>query len=462
MPLKGLIFAGLFLLCAVGALVLPCLGVYGYIADYCIGSASQWWEAPFSGLGIRYSLTLALTTAIGMLLQRDKLRFGESFLQRQEVLMLLFLGTVWLSDFLTGQSIGRYITADHPTIKMTKVIVFAFMLSHVITDRKKAQALFWTLVISSLILGMQAYDVPRSAFRQGRLESVGGADFRDANRFAGFMASMLFIVGTQFLRSGWRGRLISFLAGGFTANAVILARSRGALLGLACGIFAAAIMAPKKYRGKILIGLVLATAGVFYLTDPQTVDRTSTITATGEERDSSAQSRLEIWEGGVKMLIANPVFGVGPGNFYQNIGKYVPQHSGRDAHNTFVRCAGELGIIGLSLFVLLAWNAIRILRRCSRELSQLPPDVGKDLLWMNYGCLTGLIAMLAYGMTGTLVYTEYLWWMLTFPVCMQRVLENELADMNLAAQQETEPTKAVESKAETLPNRRSRKDEYTS
>ncbi|RAM00003.1 hypothetical protein DO021_21375 [Desulfobacter hydrogenophilus] len=32
---------------------MPYLGVYGYIADYCIGPSQQWWEAPFSGIGIR-------------------------------------------------------------------------------------------------------------------------------------------------------------------------------------------------------------------------------------------------------------------------------------------------------------------------------------------------------------------------------------------------------------------------
>jgi len=137
MPLTGLIFAGLFLLCAGGALVLPCLGVYGYIADYCIGPASQWWEAPFSGLGIRYSLTLALTTAIGMLLQRDKLRFGDSFLQWQETLMLVFLGIVWLSIFMGVETVGYYTTVDHPSVKFTKIVVFALMMTHIITDKRK-------------------------------------------------------------------------------------------------------------------------------------------------------------------------------------------------------------------------------------------------------------------------------------------------------------------------------------
>ena len=41
MSLKGLLYIGLFGLCAVGALFLPQLGIYGYIADYCINPAGS-------------------------------------------------------------------------------------------------------------------------------------------------------------------------------------------------------------------------------------------------------------------------------------------------------------------------------------------------------------------------------------------------------------------------------------
>jgi O-antigen ligase len=158
------------------------------------------------------------------------------------------------------------------------------------------------------------------------------------------------------------------------------------------------------------------------------LERTSTITAGQEERDSSAQSRIEIWNGGVKMLLNNPVFGVGPGNFYQNIGKYQPLHPGRDAHNTFIRCAGELGFPGLIILLLILLNAARILLKLKQNFFMLPPDTGEEIRWLSYGCLTALAAMLAYGMTGTLIYTEYLWWLLTLPACIQRVFDNELAE----------------------------------
>lgn len=135
------------------------------------------------------------------------------------------------------------------------------------------------------------------------------------------------------------------------------------------------------------------------------------------------------------MLKAHPLLGVGPGNFYQYIGNYQPLHPGRDAHNTLVRCAGELGLVGLSIFVWLVFNAFRILRQCIRDASLFPPEIAKDFQLMSLGYMAALFAMLGYGMTGTLIYTEYLWWMLILPACMQRAFDNEMDLLQASHQQ---------------------------
>lgn len=379
-----------------------------------------------SKMGIRYSFTLALVTMVGICINMKKLRYGDSVLIKQEYLLLLFLLLVLIFSILKPETVGRYSTVDSPSVKLLKVAIFLLMMTHVVTDKQKLDGLFWTMIIASLILGLQSYNMPRSAFVQGRLEGIGGADFGDSNRFGGFMAGMLFIIGVQFLNSGKAGKLLCFVAGGFTANAVVLTRSRGALLGIAGGMLAAAIFAPKKYRIKLILAMVLAGIGVFSLTDERAVERIGTITAEEEERDSSAQSRLEIWHGGMKMLLDNPLFGVGPGNFYQNIGKYQPKHPGRDAHNTFVRCGGELGLPGITLFVLIIVNAILMLSRCIKACMENASETRKDLMWKAYGGMTGMAAMITYGMTGTLVYTEFLWWMLMLPVCIERTYQNEI------------------------------------
>lgn len=432
MGLRTLLFVGLFVFALLGALYNPLVGLIGYMGHYCIGPERQWWHAPLSGYNIRYSFLLAIVAAISILINRSKLAYGQ-VLVKQEWLILAFIAVIWLAAIASPASIGRYSTVDHPTMKMLKISFFLLMLSHVATDRKKLKIVTWSFVIFALILGTQAYEVPLSAFSHGRLESVGGADFGDANRFGGFMAGMLFIIGCQFLNSSrlWERALV-FLAGGFTANAIILTRCRGAMLGLAVGMLVALFFSAPRYRKIMVVGLIAAGLGFAHLSDDAFVERSSTIIVdSGDERDASASSRLEIWEGGLKMLMAHPLLGVGPGNFYQNIGNYQPLHPGRDAHNTLVRCAGELGLVGLSIFVGIIFNAFLILRKCIRDASVFPPEVEKDFQLMSLGYLAALAALLAYGMTGTLVYTEYLWWLLIIPVCMQRAFNNEIEAQRL-------------------------------
>lgn len=426
MGLRTMLFVGLFAVALIGAFYTPLVGLIGYMGHYCIGPERQWWHAPLSGYNMRYSFSLAVVAAISILINHGKLAYGR-LLVKQEWLILAFIAVVWLADLTSAASVGRYSTVDHPTMKMLKVGFFLLMLSHVATDRKKLKIVTWSFVVFALLLGLQAYEVPMSAFNKGRLESVGGADFGDANRFGGFMAGMLFIVGCQFLNSTnlWERGLV-FLSGGFAANALILTRSRGAMLGLIVGMLVAFIFSSPRHRKIIVVGLLAAGLGIFQLSDEAFVERSTTITRQADERDASASSRLEIWEGGLKMLIAHPLLGVGPGNFYQYIGNYQPLHPGRDAHNTLVRCAGELGLVGLSIFVWLVFNAFRILRQCIRDASLFPPEIAKDIQLMSLGYMAALFAMLGYGMTGTLIYTEYLWWMLILPACMQRTFDNEM------------------------------------
>ena len=323
MGLKTILFILLFAFCSGGALFSPILGVLGYVGNYVIGPGGKWWHAPLSPLGIRYSYLLALLTGVGIALNWRRLRFGKSIFVRQEKLILLFLGIVWMSVAIGEATVGQYTKVDHPSMKMTKMVIFALMLSHVVTDFKNLDRLLWVLIIAALILGLQAYDTPRSAFNRGRLESVGGPDFREANYLAAYLAAMLPLIGVQFLRSKWLGKATCLLAGVFVTNAIILTRSRGAVLGLALGVLVALLLAPKKHRSKILIGLIVAGLGGLYLTDPQFIARTSTIARPQEERDAASQNRIAIWRGAAKMIVSNPL-GVGAGNFFQTIGRYAP------------------------------------------------------------------------------------------------------------------------------------------
>ncbi|MDY0269730.1 O-antigen ligase family protein [Trichloromonas sp.] len=426
MSLKGLIFIGLFGFCVVGAVFLPHLGIYAYLADYCINPSDQWWGRPFAQMGLRVSFTLALATIAGIVFQWKKLSFGEALLYPQEKILLAFLLLVWLLVFVGPETVGRYGSVDHPSIKLTKIVIFTLMMTHVITDLKKLSGLFWVLATAGLILGIKAWQTPYGRFVGGRLENIGGADFAEANFFAAFMAAMLPIIGIQFLRSKhWLVKLYALGCGAFTANAVILCRSRGAFLGVAMGAVAALWFAPKRLRKKILVLLIVGALGGLYLTDDLFVERISTITTDQQEMDSSTSSRIELWKAGAKMVLNNPV-GIGPGNWYQTIGHYIPEYEGKDSHNTYVKCAAELGLLGISLFVFLLWQTYGTLKKVHGGAGGLVAEDAEDFSQFYFALTVSLVVILTCGIAITMIYTEVVWLLLMLPICLRRAYDNHV------------------------------------
>jgi O-antigen ligase len=430
MGIKTVIFVGLFALCAVGALFNPLLGVLGYVGHYMVGPERQWWERPIQDLGIRYSYVLALATFVGIAFNYRGLRFGKSALSGQEKLLILFLAVAWLVTLITPETVGRYSTVDHPTVKFVKVVIFVLMLTHVVTDVKKMNYLLWAFVAGALVLGLQARAESRSSFIHGRLEGIGGPDFSDSNFLAAYMAGMLAIIAIQFMRSGWLGKFVALVSGAFTANTIILTRSRGALVGLAGGAITAMFLAPRKYRVKILAGLIVAGLGMYYLTDPQFRERAMTITHDEEEMDKSALSRVLLAKAGLKMVADHPL-GVGVGNFYQTIGKYIPEYQGKDAHNTYIRCMTETGLPGICVFLAIIVSGAVSLRRSIRRCHELPADRQADVFYLTYGLCVAMVTVLASALTISLTYTEGLWWFLLLPSALGRAMDNYEADLEL-------------------------------
>ena len=428
MSLKGLLFIGLFSLCSIGAFFAPQLGIYGYVAEYCIGPTRAWWGAPFAAMGIRFSFTLVLVTAVGMFLQREKLQFG-TLLYGQEKLIIVFLGCILFSVLFNGDISGLYTSVDHPSIKMVKVFIFVFMMTHVITDIRKIDSLFWVFVSVALFIGLQAWQAPASQFVRGRIEGMGGVDFSEANFLAAFMASMLPIIGIQFLRSNLLGKFYCGAAAAFTANTVVLCRSRGALLAIFIGVIVSLFLSPKKYKKQILILLILGSLGGLYVMDEQFITRGSTITQTGENRDSSAQSRLRLWRAGARIISDHPL-GIGAGNWFKTIGIYLPEYEGKaalDAHNTYVKTTAELGVQGGLFLLLIIFSSFRQLRRVKLEaLTRLSEKNGNDFILFSFALTVSLTIVLMCGMTITMLYTELTWLLLLLPTCLGRALDNVL------------------------------------
>ncbi len=382
-------------------------------------------------LGIRYSLSFAVLTAVGIILNRDKLKF-KKLLVRQEVLALVMLLWLWMLYLISPETVGRYVTTDHPTIKLTKAMIFCLMMTHIITRSKDLDKVMWLFVVGSLLLGLQAYELPRSAFIGGRLDArVGGSDFLDANALAAFMVAGSIIAGTVLMRASWKGKLVCAATGAFSLNTIVLCRSRGALLGLFGAGVAIVYMAPRHIRGKLIIGMMAAAIAMLYLSDPQFLERVAkisehaeTVAKGGVSADRSTMMRIEAWRGGIQMFRDHPFLGVGPGNFNQHIGRYAPTVEGLSPHSIYIQTLAELGFPGMLVLLALLGNGLWTVRNVIRISDRLPEPERSILHWSSCGLGAIIVSYATSGLTANVLYFEGLYWFLLLPVCLQRASEN--------------------------------------
>ncbi|WP_241651849.1 O-antigen ligase family protein [Pseudoalteromonas phenolica] len=150
---------------------------------------------------------------------------------------------------------------------------------------------------------------------------------------------------------------------------IIATQSRGGLLGILT-IFGFFIS--KKIKNPVVLGGIGAVAGIFLLALAGINDRQSG-GAAEEGVDASAMGRIYAWQAAINMALANPFTGVGISNFYVNYFFYSPHWDGKNhaVHSTWFQVLGEMGFIGLFLFILLIVSIYKSLRRsllyCKRK-----------------------------------------------------------------------------------------------
>jgi hypothetical protein len=220
---------------------------------------------------------------------------------------------------------------------------------------------------------------------------------RDPNDLSQFLLVML-----SFVWLAWRKRAVirnTFLVVLPTllmVYAIFRTQSRGALLGLAVLVFI-----PLRRRlgtfGGAAIGVILITGMLAsgYLSQRQGSTSTS---------DESAAGRIAAWGNGLQMLRSEPLFGVGFGQFStRNTGQH-----GLTAHNSFVLCMSELGLVGYLLWLSLIVSTLFDLK----SVSSLDPqdDDGVHLKRWAYAVRLALIVYLvtAWFLSRTYILTPYI------------------------------------------------------
>jgi hypothetical protein len=150
------------------------------------------------------------------------------------------------------------------------------------------------------------------------------------------------------LRPVWIGLILLF------GYALMLTHSRGGLLALMAGL---AVLLHMRYGGAktVMLGMLLLPAllAVF-------AGRMTSISAS----EGTGQSRIQLWSDGLVFFQQAPLFGIGMDGY-----RLVATHV---AHNSYIHCYAELGILGGTLFVGAFYFAVHGLYRLRVQPAAVP------------------------------------------------------------------------------------------
>ncbi|GAB1723765.1 MAG: hypothetical protein GDA65_18645 [Nitrospira sp. CR1.1] len=176
-----------------------------------------------------------------------------------------------------------------------------------------------------------------------------------------------------------KGKLLYMVLLGLFVMTVVSTSSRGAFLGLlALGTYCW-LYSPRKVMslilGVCLVGLVLVAAPQEYW------DRISSITDDSTMETGTAGQRMFTWGIGWEIFTANPIFGIGQGNFPWTIGEYMGGRTwqtkslaGRQAHSLYFTLLPELGLVGIIIF-----GSMIYLNYRDTRVSQFLPAVSQSM-----------------------------------------------------------------------------------
>ncbi|MFZ0973551.1 MAG: O-antigen ligase family protein [Solirubrobacteraceae bacterium] len=203
--------------------------------------------------------------------------------------------------------------------------------------------------------------------------------------------------------------------------------SRGGFVALVA-VLVAAVLLGGRWRGRaaglLLMVAIVTPVYLFVLAPSAAVQHLSS---------SSSSGRTDLWKVGLKMFEANPVAGVGSGNFTVASIHYVQQAGDitradlivdvpHAAHNTYLEIIDELGVPGFLMFLTIVIGSISAALRAAR-IYERRGDTSFEL--MSRGVALAVIALLTADFFITNEYEHLLWLLLALPPALLAVARSE-------------------------------------
>jgi putative inorganic carbon (HCO3(-)) transporter len=292
----------------------------------------EMWQTSVEWITIK---TFAIITLLIVLIAQRPLK-----LYPQHWMLLALIPLIVMSGFLNGSGMFGI---EEAKMLFISAIIPLFLFSSCITTIKRQHVLMIVCLIAALFMvhnghvqqtafegygwALGSHSVGQINIGERRITYLGF--FNDPNDLGMFLVMNIPFAIYFYSKGNFLLKLAMLTILSALGYGIYLTGSRGSMLGAGglLGVYFLVVNAgPKLFITSVVLSPIAATV----------------VASLQSNIDASANGRLEAWYAGIQMLMSNPIFGIGKGQFYD--------YHGLVAHNSYIHVAGELGVPGYSLW----------------------------------------------------------------------------------------------------------------
>jgi len=291
-------------------------------------------------------------------------------------------------------------------LRLLQYIFIFFAVADGIKDARHIKIIIGSIALGAFLVSMDAlWQVQTGAdFIRGYAPVVNigivraTASFKDSNVFGIYLsalAPLIFGLTIFFYRKKYR--LLFIIISLAILIGIVLTYSRPSLL----AIYVVFILFGICKRNKIILSLLIVFTLLSPFIAPKPVKQWAKDTNYNPVRFMCNDDRIAIYLNSLNMIQAHPFIGVGA-NAFMNSYKYYkdfPEYRGvvtldeMKAHSIYLHTAGEIGLIGLAIFI---WLLFKLFIEARQIYRSLDDDFLKIIVLSLSGCL---LAFLVNGLT---------------------------------------------------------------
>ena len=136
------------------------------------------------------------------------------------------------------------------------------------------------------------------------------------------------------------------------------------------------------------------------------------------DRFGSAQARSGLLQHSLISAVANPVFGLGLGNFP------LTSARGQVTHNAYMQVASELGFAGAVVYTMFIVAPLKRLRLIERET--FAARRASKFYYLAVGLQASLVAYMVSSFFVSVAFYLYIYYLVGYAVCLRRLYESEI------------------------------------